>query len=159
MSSFSFVEIISALTILCLLLGLVAGYYPALVLSKMKPATIVKSSATFRINPGFSRIMIVAQFTACITLMIAAWVINRQMNFVNNKNLGFDKEQVLMVENQGYDMERTKKLRDRFETWYPTEPTVLDYTIMNGGLSGGGNTNGFKLNGEQQWLRQIGVKA
>lgn len=157
LSSFSLAEIGSALLILSLLLGLVAGYYPALFLAKMKPASIVKSSTTFKINPGFSRIMIVAQYTACIILMVAAYVITRQMNFIHGKNLGFDKEQVVMVENQGYDTERTKKINDRFESWYLSEPTLLGYTVMNGGLSGGGNTNGFKLNGEQQWLRQISV--
>jgi putative ABC transport system permease protein len=157
LSYFSMGEILVALAGLSILLGLIAGYYPALVLSKMKPASIVKSSTTFKINPRFSKIMIVAQYTVCIILMIAAYVINRQMKYVNNKNLGFDKEQVLMVNNHGYDVERTKRLRDRFESWYPTEPSVLSYTVMNGGLSGGGNNNGFKLNGEQQWLRQISV--
>jgi putative ABC transport system permease protein len=157
LSSFSLAETVAAMISLSILLGLIAGYYPALVLSKMKPASIVKSSTTFKINPRFSKIMIVAQYTACIILMIAAYVINRQMNFINNKDLGFDKEQVLMVKNPGYDVPRTQKLRERFESWYRTEPSILNYTVMNGGLSGGGNTNGFKLNGEQQWLRQISV--
>jgi putative ABC transport system permease protein len=157
LSSFSWGEIMIALLTLAILLGLIAGYYPALVLSKMKPAAIVKSSTTFKINPRFSKIMIVAQYTACIILMVAAHVINRQMNFINNKNLGFDKNQVLMVKNPGYDVGRTQKLRDRFQSWYPTEPSIENYTVMNGGLTGGGNTNGFKLNGEQQWLRQISV--
>jgi len=157
MTSFSLPEILLALAALCILLGLIAGYYPALVLSKMKPATIVKSSTTFKINPGFSRLMIVAQYTACIILMICAYVITRQMHFVNNKDLGFDKQQILMVENQGYDGDRTKKMRDRFESWYPGEPSILSYTTLSGDLKGGGNSNGFKLNGEQQWLRQIAV--
>ena len=157
LSSFSFLEISTALALLCIALGLVAGYYPALVLSKIKAAKIIKSSTTFKINPVFSRIMIVAQYTACIILMSGAYVITKQMNFVNNKDLGFDKEQILMVENQGYDAARTDRMKDRFETWYRSEPAIVGYTTMNGGLSGGGNTNGFQLDGQQQWLRQLSV--
>lgn len=156
-TEFSIPEIVAALIIMSAVLGLLAGYYPALIISNMKPISLVRNSQTFKINPRFSRIMIVAQYTSCIVLMMAAYVINSQMNFVFNRDLGFDKEQVLMVENQGFDMERTKRIRDRFETWAPSEPTIINYSSMNGGLSGGGNTNSFKLNGEQQWLRQLSV--
>ncbi|MET0299902.1 MAG: FtsX-like permease family protein [Flavitalea sp.] len=157
LSAFPLSEILLAIVALAFVLGLIAGYYPAFILSRMKPASIVKSSTTFKINPGFSRVMMVAQYTACIILMVAAYVITSQMNFINNKDLGFDKEQILMVKNQGFDRDRTKKINERFEGWYPNESFIKNYTTMNAGLSGGGNTNGFKLNGEQKWLRQLAV--
>jgi putative ABC transport system permease protein len=157
LAEFSVPEILGALLALSLLLGLLAGYYPALIISKMKPISLVRSGQTFKINPRFSKIMIVAQYTACIALMMGTWVINRQMKFISNKDLGFDKEQVLMVKNQGFDIDRTKKIRERFESWASSQPSIIHYSSMNGGLSGGGNTNGFKLNGQQYWLRQLSV--
>lgn len=154
---FSVFEIAGALLMLAVLLGLIAGYYPALIISRMKPIGLVKGNSAFKINPRFSRVMIIAQYTVCIGLMMAAWVINRQMNFVFNKDLGFDKEQVLMVKNQGFDYARTQKIRQRFESWIGSEPSIRYYTAMTGGLTGQGNTNGFQMNGQQYWMKQISV--
>ncbi|MES1226959.1 MAG: ABC transporter permease, partial [Bacteroidota bacterium] len=53
-ANFSWKEIIPALLILCVALGVIAGYYPALIISKMKVVSIIKSFQTFKINPRFS---------------------------------------------------------------------------------------------------------
>ncbi len=143
--------------LLCLLLGLFAGYYPALVLSRMKPVSILKSFQTFKVNPRFSRLLVVMQYSACIILMMAALVIGRQMNYISHKDLGFDKEQVILVENQNYDREQTRVTRERLKQFADSDPVFAGYSDMTGGLSGGGNRNGFKLNGEQKWLRQMDV--
>ncbi|HTE27667.1 ABC transporter permease [Flavitalea sp.] len=157
LKNFSFGEVIVALVILSALLGFIAGYYPARVISALKPISIVKSSQTFKISPAFSRLMIIVQYSCCIVLMMAAYVITKQMNYIFNKDLGFDKEQILIVKNQGFDMEFTKKIRERFETWVTREPIIRQYTVMNGGMDGIGSTNGFMLNGEQKWLKQLSV--
>ncbi len=143
--------------VLTLLLGLIAGYYPALFLSRMKPVSILKSNQTFKINPRFSRILVVSQYAVCIILMMAAFVISLQMKYISNKDLGFDKEQVLLVQNQTYDREYTKQIHDRLQHYSETEPSIVSFSAITGGFDGGGNRNGFKLNGEQQWLRQMDV--
>lgn len=142
---------------LCLLLGLFAGYYPALVLSKMKPVSIMKSFQTFKVNPRFSRWLVVMQYSACIVLMMAALVIGRQMNYISHKDLGFDKEQVILIENENYDIDQTKRTREQLRQVAETDPIFSGYSVMTGGLSGGGNRNGFRLHGEQKWLRQMDV--
>jgi putative ABC transport system permease protein len=157
LNDFSWKEIFAALLVLSLSLGLLAGYYPARLMSKMKPASILKSFQTFKVNPRFSRILVVAQYSVCIVLIIAAVVINRQMQFISNKDLGFDKEQVLMISNQTYDPSFTKHIRDRLFSFTAREPSVLKSAVLNGGLDGGANMNGFMLNGEQQFLRELSV--
>jgi putative ABC transport system permease protein len=154
---FSWEEILPTIIILSLGLGIVAGYYPALLIAKMKPASIIKSFQTFKITPRFSRMLVVLQYTCCVVLMIASFVINRQMQFVNNKDLGFDKEQILMVKNPVWDFRFTKHLREGLYAFARTQPAVLQYSGISGGLDGGANVNGFILNGEQKWLRQIAV--
>jgi len=150
-------EVLPAVLVLCLALGLLAGYYPALIISKMKPVTVMKSFSTFKINPRFSKILIVLQYSACVVLMISAFVINRQMHFISNKDLGFDKEQILMVANPTWDGQFTKRMRNRLSVFAQSQPSIVQFSGMNGGLNGMYNNNGFKLNGEQKWLRQLTV--
>jgi putative ABC transport system permease protein len=148
---------IPAILLLCFLLGIVAGYYPALFLSRMKPATIIKSFSTFKINPRFSKILIVLQYTSCVILMICAFVINRQMQFIGNKDLGFDKDQVLIVNNPTMDAAFTKKVRDRFSVYAQSQSSISYFSTMNGGLAGEYNTNGFILDGKQTERKQVSV--
>jgi len=63
----------------------------------------------------------------------------------------------VLVENQTYDREQTKTIRERLAVFAQSEPSIIQYAAMTGGLDGAGNRNGFKLNGEQQWLRQLDV--
>jgi len=149
--------ILGAAIILALLLGVLAGYYPALLVSRLRPVSILKSFSSLRINPRFSRTLVVVQFTCCVVLMTAAFVIDRQMTFVMHKNLGFDKEQVLVIHNPTWDRTFTVNTRDRLYAFAHTLPAVTGYSSMTGGLTGNGNTNGFKLNGKQEWMKQIAV--
>ncbi len=156
-SNFSWKEIGVALVMLAFALGILAGYYPALLISKMKPVTIIKSFQTFKVNPRFSRILVIAQYTACVVLMIAAFVITKQMQYINHKDLGFDKEQIVIVENPVWDDAFTKRVRDRLYTFAQSDPAIIQFSGMNGSLDGSGNTNGFMLNGEHKTLKQLTV--
>ncbi|MGN6601463.1 MAG: ABC transporter permease [Ginsengibacter sp.] len=156
-ADFSLFYVIAALVALALFLSLIAGYYPALLLSKLRPASVIKSFQTFKINPRLSKVMVIVQYTACVVLMIAAFVISRQMQFINNKDLGFDKDQVLMVSNPKWDPAYTKQLTERLQVFAQSQPGVISFSGMNGNLDGEYNTNGFMLNGTQQWRKQISV--
>ena len=142
---------------LALLLGLVAGYYPALLISRLKPVSILKSFSSVRMNPRFSRVLVVVQFACCVVLMTAAFVIDRQMSFVMGKNLGFDKDQVLVIHNPTYSLTFTKETRERLYAFAQGLPAVTGYSSMSGGLTGENNTNGFVVDGKQEWMKQIAV--
>ncbi len=150
-------DVIPAVLILSFSLGLLAGYYPALIISKMKPVSILKSFRTFKINPYFSRVLVVLQYTGSVVLMISAFIINRQMRYINNKDLGFDKEQVLMVTNPTWSSDFTKEAKLRLGNFARSQPYISYFSGMNGGLNGAYNTNGFRLNGEQKWRKQLSV--
>ncbi len=155
--SISWGEVLAAGLVLALGLGVVAGYYPAMLISRLKPVSILQRFSAFRIRPAFSRVLVVMQFTCCVVLMMAAFVIDRQMEFVNHKDLGFDRDQVLMINNPTYDRDFTKRVKDGLYAFARTQPSILYYSAMNGGLSGEYNTNGFKLNGQHQWMRELTV--
>jgi putative ABC transport system permease protein len=155
--SISWGEVFVAGLVLSIGLGVLAGYYPAMLISKLKPVSILQRFSAFRVRPGFSRVLVVVQFSCCVVLMMAAFVIDRQMEYVNHKDLGFEKDQVLMIGNPTYDRDFTKRVKDGLYAFARTQPSIVHYSAMNGGLTGEYNTNGFKLNGQQQWMRELTV--
>ncbi len=105
------------LFLVALSVGLAAGSYPALVLSAFKPSTVLKGH---RGGDSGSRLLrkslVVGQFVCGIILIVATLVISEQLDFAQNKKLGFDRENVIAVELHSYSLRPKAKLfRDEFE--------------------------------------------
>jgi putative ABC transport system permease protein len=78
--------------------GLLAGLYPAFYLTRFDPAKVLKGGAQSGTGKSiFRRAMAVIQFVISITLIIGTLVIYKQMEYIQNKSLGFDKENVIIL--------------------------------------------------------------
>jgi putative ABC transport system permease protein len=153
----SWPEVVVAALVLALALGVLAGYYPALLISRLKPLSVMKSFGSVKINPRFSRVLVVVQFTCCVVLMTAAFIMDRQMNYVMNKDLGFDKDQVLIIHSPVYDSKFVMRTKDELYAFAQTRPDVLAYSSMNGGPTGSHNNNRIILNGKAEWYQMMQV--
>lgn len=109
--------------------GLVSGAYPAIVLSAFRPAPALKpgvlglgSSALFRSG------LVVAQFAISIALGILALVVFKQINFVRNSDLGFNRDGVVIV--RGISR-LTPPARKSIAATLSADPHVLDMTYSN----------------------------
>jgi len=81
------------------LVGLAAGLYPAFYLSDFKPIQVLKGQvARGARNSTLRSVLVIFQFTTSIILIIGTFAIYRQMQFIMNKNVGFDKDQVLLIQ-------------------------------------------------------------
>ncbi len=82
--------------------GLIAGAYPAVVLSAVRPAQVLKGSGAPRRNRTLARrILVVAQFGFCILASLGVICVHEQLGFMTGQKLGFDKENMLIVWNRG----------------------------------------------------------
>lgn len=81
-----------------IMIGLIAGFYPSFYLSSFKPIQVLKGEMSRGSKSSKLRgVMVVFQFAASIILIIGAVMVHRQMTFILNKDIGFDKEHVLLL--------------------------------------------------------------
>jgi putative ABC transport system permease protein len=127
---------------LSVLVGIIAGVYPSFYLSSFKPIQVLKGKLVqgAKSSPLRSS-LVIFQFTISIMLLIGTLVIQKQMNFILNKKIGFDKEQVLLIQGTGTLGSQVVAFADALrEAPQVVEVSTGDYLPVRGSKRNG---NGF----------------
>lgn len=131
---------IGLLFLVSLLIGWIAGLYPALVLSSFNPVSILKGRfATGSRGSVLRKVLVVTQFSISTGLIIATIVVYNQLSFMRSQNLGFSMEQKMIVDTHG---DSTAKAV--FSQEIKSIPGVIS-TSMSGSIPGGGNPGAYSM--------------
>lgn len=125
--------------------GITSGSYPALYLSGFSPAAVLKG----KLNASFGELwarkgLVVFQFTLSVILIVSVLVVYRQIEFVQSKNLGYDKDNVIYFPNEG----KIKAGLDAFLTELNKIPGVVKASSIAQSMIGGGNTTEISWEGK-----------
>ena len=113
-SIFKNVSGIISLVALILVVGIAAGFYPAFVLASYNPAEVLKGT----LNPGsmskkLRGLLVVFQFTVSIIIIIGSIIVYKQLNYMTKKDLGFEKENLLIIRRPDAFFRQTGSFRDQ----------------------------------------------
>ena len=126
-STFSeYILLIPILLGVTVLIGVLSSLYPAFILARFKPASVLKGKIqSTGSEMNIRKLLVVCQFAITVGLIICSLVVSRQMDFIRSKNLGFDKEQLVSLQM------RTDDFLDRYrlaQKVLAQNPNVLDIT-------------------------------
>ena len=112
--------------IIILIVGFLAGSYPAFYLTSFKPTEVLKGKVRKGAKGSWIRsILVVLQFTISISLIVSTLIIYKQLKMVQEKNLGFDKENVLVIDNTRVLGESKKAFKDKLKSLTSVENVAI----------------------------------
>ena len=120
--------------ILVAIIALLAGIYPAFVLSNFKPIQVLKGRLKVGGMGFFRKALIVGQFVASIIMIIGTITVGKQLNYLRTKDLGFNKEHVVIVPTNKSRREGNN-LAQRFQVALQKNPDVINSTTSLFSLS------------------------
>lgn len=124
---------------------LIAGSYPSLVLSKFQPIDSIKDKFSISGSNRFTRLLIVTQYSLSAFLLIATLVMAEQLQFIQNKNLGFSGEQVVVIPTNGLDGDRMLSL---YKDQLHNDNDIVDMTGASFSFATGLRRRGYRFEGE-----------
>lgn len=141
---FSNSSLILSISGIVLLTGLLSGSYPAIVLSSFKPITVLKGAFQQKEKSKFRSALVVFQFSVSLVVIIGLLVINKQLDFIQNQSLGFQKDQTLIV----HDAYTLSSNLDVYKEQLLQEPEFKNATI-----SSFLPVSGFSMNDQTFWQK------
>jgi putative ABC transport system permease protein len=127
---------VSMLLAVTLITGIISGSYPALYLSGFSPSVVLKGKIRTAVSEVLARKgLVIFQFSISIILIICVWVVYEQIQFIQNKNLGYERDHVIYFD--------TEKVSDAFMNDLKAIPGIINaarfYHDLVGGHGGTGD--------------------
>ena len=117
-----------------LIVGVIAGLYPSLYLSSFRPIQVLKGTLNLGSkSSGMRAVLVVFQFTISIVLIVGTFVIYRQMQFILNTKVGFDKDNVMVIQGTQMLGDKLPLFKERMkEIPHVTTVSIGDYLPVRG---------------------------
>ena len=154
-----------------IVIGIIAGIYPALILSGFQPIRVLKSTKVVTGTGGawLRKALVVVQFSLSVLLIISTTIVYRQTKYLNNKDLGFNKEQVVYFQVRD-SLESNPKTLETFKSELKQSANVISVTSGYGlpgdrfagdGVNVGSEQKEHSANvfiGDEDYVKTLGLR-
>lgn len=146
-------NILLGILVITFVTGIFAGSYPALYLSSFIPGKVLKGEiSNSSKNKSFRTILVIAQFAITVVLIISSTTIYRQLNFMKDKDLGFNKEQILYFRLNGQIKNKILPLKNEILKNKSVRNVSVSSHLPTGVYW---NTHGFSWEGKDPELKPL----
>lgn len=157
LSLFDYGKLFSYGIIVSIVVGLVAGLYPSLVLSAYRPVSILKNQLGTKLKIGFTKPLVVLQFAISGFLIVSSVIMFNQMEYITNKDLGYNTSQVVVVSTQSGWNKTSDQIVEQFRQRLSAEPDVELVSGTSISFNKGWSLTGYKIDGVNRLAYVYGV--
>ncbi len=145
---------ISVMLLIAMIIGIISGLYPAVYLSYFNPVSVMKGETRRGKSAGIFRKMLISfQFIIATILISGTLVVNQQIDYLKNKDLGFKKENIINIILKGNQYRSSKDFKQKLLQ----NPNVLNVSFSHGIPGNTRNTNTFAWDEEDITARITSV--
>ncbi|HSZ87683.1 MAG TPA: ABC transporter permease [Puia sp.] len=141
-------QLVFLFVLLIIIVALMAGSYPAVVLSRFNATEVIKNKIRLKGSNYFTKSLITLQFVISTGLIISTAIIFQQLHFMRSKNPGFNKENVVMIDAKGIT---NRRIYQQFKQLLSSQTNISGITASDVGLGEEGyNSSGFDYKGKHE---------
>ncbi len=143
-------DLIIGIPLFVIIIGVLAGSYPAFIMSSFKPVNVLKGTITGQKGAsGFRNILVLVQFAISLVLIICTLVIYAQLGYIKSKDVGYQKENILVLRFT------SENFRDKYmilKEGLKNIPGVINSSATSEIPGTGFTSNGYRPEGYDRWL-------
>ncbi len=143
---------IAVFVFMIIITGIIAGSYPGIVFSRQQPVSVLQGKLIMGGKNILTRVLVIFQFSVSVFLLVSTLVLGKQINFINERDYGFERERIITIDTQDSDKQSAEKLIDFFQARSALYDEIrnVSATVYALGKAEGGGT--LEINGIRNFI-------